>query len=201
MKRRLRKEIKLLLIGAIVSQGLTHSLNAYNRHLEAHLKQIELEIEDNVVQSQMLLKSNEIEPCSTSSVKSYMDVSTITSKTSDQYRFIQDNMIVKNGFLLDKDGFIGVALGSWFGEIGTRWVFKLDSGNEIYAVKIDEKDDKHTINGCEHKIDGSVIEFVIDKDSIMLENGTNGYILNGNFNNIEWFKGNIVSVERRLQND
>ena len=128
-----------------------------------------------------------------------MDYRTITSKTSDQYKFIQANMEVRNGLLFDQEGYIGVALGTWFGEIGTRWVFELSSGEVLYTVKVEHKDDKHTINGCEHKNDRSVIEFVVDTETNMFEIGSNGLILNGNFNNHELFNGTIEKVRKETK--
>ena len=192
---KLRKEIKWLISGMLLSQILTQSLNAYNNNLEAKYHEVELEIEDYTVIEQMSLKTNEIEPCSTNSAKSYMDYRKITSQSSNQYMYIQEHMTIKDGYLLDDDGYIGVALGSQFGEIGSRWVFVLDTGIEIYTVKIEEKDDKHTINGCEHIIDGSVIAFVIDTDYFPLSD--NGYIYNGNFNNHEWWNGNIERIIKK----
>lgn len=194
MKRHLRPSIKWFIIGLVSSQVMYHSLNAYNTRLEAHYHSIELSIEDNAISEHITLTSNEIEPCSTSSSKSYMDYRTITSKTSEQYQFIQEHMSIKDGYLLDDEGYIGVALGSWFGDIGERWVFTLEDGKEIYVVKVEQKDDAHTVDGCEHKVDGSVIEFVIDSNYFTV--GKSGYVYDGNFNNNEWFNGTIKSVRK-----
>ena len=147
-------------------------------------------------QPQITLRSNLLKPCSESSAKSYMERSAITDETSEQHAFIEENMEAINGHWVDKEGYIGVALGSWFGEIGTRWIFELDSGIKLYTVKIEHKADIHTINGCQHIVDGSVIEFVIDSETNPYWIGSNGYIANGNFNNLEHFKGNIISVRK-----
>lgn len=131
--------------------------------------------------------------CSSSSVKTYMDYRAITDKSSNQYRYIQAHMTVgADGFLYDEDGFIGVALGSHFGPIGSKWEIVLDTGITFKAVKIDEKADRHVYNGCQHKQDGSVIEFVID--SRKFEKASNGYVWQGNFNNNPDFKGRISAM-------
>lgn len=131
--------------------------------------------------------------CSDSSVKTYMDYRAITDKSSNQYRYIQAHMTVgADGFLYDKDGSIGVALGSHFGPIGSKWEIVLDTGITFKAVKIDEKADRHVYNGCQHKQDGSVIEFVID--SRKFEKASNGYVWQGNFNNNPDFKGKISAM-------
>lgn len=184
------------IIWFIIFVSLNIGIKAYNNHLRVELTEKQLEVEDYIVATQTALKSTRIEPCATSSVKSYMDRQAITSETSEQHKFIEENMTAKNGFWFDQEGYIGVALGSWFGEIGTRWIFELSSGEVIYTVKIEHKDDKHTINGCQQKWDGSVIEFVVDGDSSPYWVGTNGLILNGNFNNLEYFEGTITGLRK-----
>lgn len=139
--------------------------------------------------------------CALGKTKTYMDYRSITDRSSRQYKFIKDNMKVdeKTGFLLDEDGFIGVALGSYYGEIGDRYYFTLDSGVVLPVVKIDEKADKDTDSlGCHHTKDGSVIEFVIDKDIANEYYGhyANGLVLQGNFSNYEIYKGSIIKAEK-----
>ena len=97
---------------------------------------------------QMSLRNDLLKPCDTSSAKTYMDRKAITDETSEQHAFIEENMEAVNGHWMDKEGYIGVALGSWFGEIGTRWIFELDSGIKLYTVKIEHKADIHTIDVC-----------------------------------------------------
>ena len=143
--------------------------------------------------------AEEVEACSYSSVKTYMSIKMITSKSSRQYKFIEEHMTIdeETGFAIDEDGFIGVALGSAFGDIGTRYYITLDTGIVIPVVKIEAKSDAHTVNGCYHTNDKSVIEFVIDR-TIAEEYfgvGGNGLIKNGNLNNDERLQGHIEKVE------
>ena len=65
------------------------------------------------------------------------------------------------------------------------------------VVKIDEKADAHTVDGCYQYQDHSVIEFVIDTTVAAKYFGhiSNEYILDGNFNNFELFNGDIVKIE------
>ncbi len=150
---------------------------------------------------QKVYKSEELEVCSVSATKTYMDYRAITSKTSKQYRYIQANMTIDEatGFLVDSEGFIGVALGSYYGEIGTRYYITLASGVVLPVVKVDEKADGDTVGGCYNSSDGSVIEFVIDTDyaaaSELFGISGNGLINSGNYNNIELFSGEIAKVE------
>ncbi|MDO4701079.1 hypothetical protein EII25_00995 [Erysipelotrichaceae bacterium OH741_COT-311] len=144
-------------------------------------------------------ESSQVDMCSTSSTKSYMSYKSITSRGSRQYKYIQEYMTVdeETGLLYDEDGFIGVALGSAFGSIGTRYYFTLDTGKILPVVKVEEKSDNDTEGGCYHLSDNSVIELVIDRE-IAIEYfglGKNGLILSGNFNNYEGFKGAIKKIE------
>lgn len=143
--------------------------------------------------------ANEVEVCSNSSTKTYEDYRAITSRSSAQYKYIHEYMTVDEGtgFLYDEDGFIGVALGSAYGVIGDRYYVTLDSGNVLPIIKIDEKADGDTINGCAHNSDSSVIEFVIDTDYAgeFFKVSGNGLIASGNYNNIDLFRGKIVKFE------
>ena len=143
-----------------------------------------------------------IEVCSTSSVKTYMSYKSITTKSSAQYRYIHNNMYVDSdtGLLRHKEHpeYIGVALGTYYGKVGSMYEFTLDNGKVLKVVKVDVKSDSHTYNGCYHRQDGSVIELVIDPVVAKQYYGTgsNGYILNGNFNNSPDFYGKIASVKK-----
>lgn len=143
-------------------------------------------------------KLENVQVCSISSVKSYMEYSKITNKSSKQWKYINTSGKIKieNGYLMEGE-YIGVALGSYFGEIGTKYIFTLDTGKQIKVVKVEEKSDNDTINGCYQKYDKSVIEFVIDTHAFA--KSKNGYVNNGNFNNLEQFKGNIAKIERVLE--
>lgn len=197
---KIKKSIKRPLKSSIIVVSIL-CLYLYQRkvndELKVQLELLKLQVEDINVSKQIIEQSEWSIPCSTSSSKSYMLSSSITDKSSKQYELIS-GMKAKDGLLLDDEGYIGVALGSWFGELGTRYVFKLSSGVELYVVKVEEKDDKDTLNGCEHKIDKSVIEFVIDDKTNTFEYGDNNLILNGNFDNHEWFKGDIINMRREV---
>jgi hypothetical protein len=135
----------------------------------------------------------EIGVCNSSASKTYLDHSLISSQ-STQGRYIDTHMTSRNGLLYDKDNFIGVALGSYFGIIGNRFIFTLSTGIELRVVKVEEKSDAHTYGGCVQRWDRSVLEFVIDSDTSTFWIGTNGYVANGNFNNLSQFNGTIIKI-------
>lgn len=149
-----------------------------------------------------IIKTNvkNIPVCSKSQTKTYMDYKMITDKTSKQWQYINASGRIKieNGYLMEGE-YIGVALGSYFWEIGTKYIFTLDTGKQIKVVKIEEKADAHTNNGCQQKWDGSVIEFVIDSNAF--EKSANGYVYNGNFNNNEQFNGHIEKIEMVMEEE
>lgn len=155
---------------------------------------------DDLKDYQRAYESEEVQVCSVNKTKTYMDYRAITDRSSTQYKYIRDNMIVdeETGFLVDEDGFIGVALGSFYGVIGDRYYVTLESGVILPLVKIEEKADGDTDGGCYHYSDGSVIEFVIDKNIAGEYFGVygNGLVLSGNYNNYDLFKGEISAVEK-----
>ena len=126
-----------------------------------------------------------------SSCKTYMDYRAITNTESEQWKLIQTLEKCEDGMLRDEYGFIAAALGSYFGGIGSRWLFFTEDGKIIPIVKTDAKQDRHTDSS---NIYGSqnydVIEFVIDGSHLQKE--ANGFIYWGNFNNCEKFEGAVV---------
>ncbi len=143
--------------------------------------------------------SESIGACSTSSTKTYEDYRAITNTGSKQWQIIHNEMTVDptTGFLVDEDGFIGVAMGYSFGEIGSRYYVELDTGIIIPVIKVDAKAATDASNGCSANADASVIEFVIDSDiAYAYFGGGNGLANNGNFNNYDALNGSIVDIER-----
>lgn len=158
---------------------------------------------DDFYDYQKEYKSEEVGVCASGTTKTYMDYRATTARASRQYQFMHNEMTVdeNTGFLYDEDGFIGAALGSYYGEIGDRYYFTLETGVVLPIVKCEEKSDSDTDgSGCYHLSDNSVIEFVIDKDYALNYFGrlSNSYVLNGNYNNYSLFRGAIVKVEKVL---
>lgn len=131
--------------------------------------------------------------------KTYMLVSSLDPESA-QMEYIETYMTAVDGLFYDKDGYVGVALGSYFGEIGSRYIFTLDSGIKLKVVKVEHKADKHTNNGCEQRWDKSVIEFVVDTFTHTFWVGENTYLVSGNFNNLQQYKGGIINISRKLDN-
>lgn len=137
----------------------------------------------------------ELEVCHYGTNKTYMDYRSL-DVDSNQYKLLS-TLATKDGFFFDMDGYMAVALGSYFGELGSRYELELDSGIVLKVIKVEEKADRHTFDGCQQRWDKSVVEFVIDGEKIKYAMGENGYILNGNFNNHEDFKGDIIRIIKK----
>ncbi|MBO4918931.1 MAG: hypothetical protein J5365_02120 [Erysipelotrichaceae bacterium] len=158
---------------------------------------------DDLYDYQKEYKTEELSVCSLNTAKTYMDYRMTTVVSSRQYQFIHNYCTVdrRTGFLYDEEGFIAVALGSFYGEIGDRYYFTLETGIVLPLVKAEEKADEDTnSSGCYHVEDGSVVEFVIDSDYARSYFSTysNGLVLDGNYNNYSLFRGSIVKVEKVL---
>lgn len=156
------------------------------------------------------IKENEVDykevpMCSNSPTKSYMDGWMITNTNTAQYKLLSSDEVYVNDrghfSMMYKDvEYIGVALARYFGDVGDKFKITLEDGKEMNVFKLDEKKQKELVDGiCMHP-DGSFIEMVID-ESIAFDyyGGSNGYVLNGNFNNHESFRGEVVKVEKVIE--
>ena len=130
-----------------------------------------------------------------------MDGSCVTDKTSKAYKLIQTLEVDDRGHYHDGK-YLAAAFGTKLGNIGDKFKITLSTGKVIYCIKADIKDDRDTINGIVHKSDGSIIEFIVDTDKALKHYGTisNKYVLNGNFNNHDDFKGNVEKIEKLTYN-
>lgn len=192
------KKAFIYILVVILSLVLCGFTNVSNASKEEHIFDLE-----DFYDYQKQYKTEELDVCAKEGAKTYMDYRMTTVVSSRQYQFIHNELTVdtNTGFLYDKDGFIAVALGSYYGEIGDRFYFTLDTGVVLPLVKAEEKADRDTDNtGCYHRLDTSVIEFVIDSDyaASYFWNHDNGLVLNGNYNNYSEFSGDIEKVEKVL---
>ena len=150
-------------------------------------------VENNIVEEQVIPEP-EPEPMGAKS-KTYMDYRAITNQSSNQWKLLQTMTVCEDGFIRDEDGFIAAALGSYFGPIGSRYVFTLEGGKELKIIKADQKQDRHT---CEDNIFGldnwDIIEFVVDSSKMPI--WANGYVYGGNFNNCEAYAGDVLCWEK-----
>lgn len=126
-----------------------------------------------------------------SSTKTYMDYRAIGMATT-QGRILASMNINSDGLISDSEGFIAVALGSYYGNLGSRYRITTDTGQVFKVIKVDAKSDSDTTNGC---LDGhgGMVEFIIASN--LVANAYPQVSLSGNFNSLTQFSGNIIKIE------
>ena len=126
-----------------------------------------------------------------------MDYRSVKDTTSRQYKLLNSGIFNKKGGLLTTDdGYVAVALGSRFGEVGDKFMINLDNGFSFKAIKADEKADKDTYNGCHHLSDGSLIEFVVSISDLSKYNYM-AYTM-GDISYVDGFNGNVTSIQKEV---
>ena len=128
---------------------------------------------------------------SKSTFKSYMDKKAVTDTNSNQYKLLQQSKLVE-GLYYYQDR-VCVAMSSYFGSVGDVLRITLSSGQVFECVLADIKQDIHVNSNGEHHTDGSVIEFVVDVDTLNNESK-----VMGSLNNL--YNGSIVKVEKVNRN-
>lgn len=138
-----------------------------------------------------------------SSVKTYESCYAITYKPSKQYALLHgDNKLIyrQDGMIQDEDGYLAAALGSYFGPIGSKWIFLLEredgAQHELKIIKADQKQDRHTINTINGKANTDIIEFIVN-DKVMPK-AKNGLVYSGNFNNCPAFNGTVIAWRENI---
>lgn len=115
-----------------------------------------------------------------------MDGETITDVTSDAYSLINE-LFVEGGLYTDGE-YLAVAMSSFYGSVGDKFRITLSSGQIIKVIMVDVKNDKHVDDNYSHKTDGSVVEFIVDTETLDEQ-----ILLTGSLDCI--FKGSIKKIE------
>jgi hypothetical protein len=104
---------------------------------------------------------------SNNAIKSYMDYKYITSKTSDQYKLQESLAYTGENGLRMVNGRYCMAVGSYYTTtIGQYMDIELENGKVIPAILADCKADIHTDETNRMNPNGSVIEFVVETNSL-----------------------------------
>lgn len=122
-----------------------------------------------------------VDICSTSNFKSWMDYKAITSKTSAQYILQTKASTNDEGFRVVNDRVL-VAMGPQYGPVGSEYTIIFEDGQKVDVMIGDIKHE-----GCNSSRDGSMIEFIVDKN---LMSKTARRLGNYNFK----FKGSILEI-------
>ena len=131
----------------------------------------------------------------------YMDYRAITDTTSKQYQLQQNPYCVvdERGFLMYRDNWYVVAMGSYWGKIGDKFIVRLENGTIIPVIMGDCKANVDTDR--EHYAyakDGHILEFLIDTNSSYMINSNAVYygLINQAFTE---FDSKIVSITKMVE--
>ncbi len=128
---------------------------------------------------------HQVDICDTKTTfKSWMDYRSITSKSSEQWKLLQQKNVVIDelyGFI-SMEGYLFVAMGPQYGPVGSKYLISFSGGTSVQVIV---GDIKH--QGCTSTRDGSMIEFIVDKYVI-----PDRIRQSGNYN--ELFRGYITSI-------
>lgn len=175
----------------ILANNLTRSVKVID-NLESDLQEVKEEVE-SIKEIEMPMKLND-----NNSEKNWMDYKSITSTTSKQYKLIYESgnvTICDDGLLRNENDYIGVALGSKYGDIGDEFRIYFDNGNYVDVFKVDEKSDRHTVYGEYNPWNNSYVEMVIDSKKAF-DNYKGVYT--GDFNDDDVMHGDIVGISKLI---
>lgn len=182
--------IKITTKEEIVENTKEEVIEETKEEIQQDTKEETIEIEQPIVQPQPTPQ-----PAPRSWFKSYMDWRNITSVTSNQYKLQQTAYTAANGLRMVDDCYcIAIGTGWGFG-VGTKILVHLSTGVVLNCIVADIKADHETdANNIYHLLgDGSVIEFVIDKDILPERPKIMGDISHLS----DEFKGDVLNITRR----
>lgn len=137
-----------------------------------------------------------VKPTNGSHNKPYEAYYAITDPTSKAYQF-QCKSSVKvdsRGFLMENNTWYCVALGSYFGHVGDKFLFTLSSGKVIPVVIADMKADRDTDSQNYLSYGGHIIEFLINPHSWYMV--SNGVTRRGSLNILPELRGKVTRIQR-----
>lgn len=120
--------------------------------------------------------------------KSFMDGCCITDDTSEAYWQIRKMYPDENG-IYSEGPYKGIAMASYYGKVGEKFKITLSSGQMFVAVMTDIKQERHIDDNMADKVNGSIIEFVVDTESLPEE-----VIISGSLDCI--YEGQILKIEK-----
>lgn len=131
-------------------------------------------------------------PTSFNTFKSYMDYKCIKKNC------IQGNIVYGKNAWTDGDGlrksgeYYCVALGSYYGNIGDKFVVETDKGNVYKIIKADEKANKHTDSTNRYTLtNGCMMEWIVEINKL---NKT--IKSSGNIDNVKKVSGAILKITK-----
>lgn len=200
------KILNRFLITLFLSCFIVVCIDRYSPPMQASLIQeteeifnVEEKESDEIQENEEVIQEENVEECKTEETevwiekpvfasgefKPYMDGQAITDTTSRAYAQLQKMWIDENGCYREGD-YVGIAVASFYGEVGDKFRITLSSGQVFYGVMTDTKQDCH-VDENYMDANGGVIEFVVDIDSLSsgASTGSLNYIYEGSITKIE----------------
>lgn len=153
---------------------------------------IELEGELEEIKKELEKKNNLSIPNGFNNFKSYMDYKCIKKDCK------QGNIVYGKNAWTDEDGlrksgeYYCVALGSYYGDVGDKFVVETDKGNVYKIIKADEKANKHTDSTNRYTLtNGCMMEWIVEINKL---NKT--IKSSGNIDNIKKVSGAILKITK-----
>ena len=131
-------------------------------------------------------------PVGASGFKSYMDYRCI-GEGSEQGKIVYGDEAWTDGNGLRKEGeYYCVALGSYYGEIGDKFLVETDKGNKYKIIKADEKANKHTDASNRYTLsNGCMMEWIVDTNKL-----SSFVRKSGNIDNVKKVSGSITKLAK-----
>lgn len=153
---------------------------------------IDYEIEEDIIDNETNENNYVVKDVpSNSSFKSYMSYSAITNKSSEQYKLQQQAETGDYGIRMIDDRYL-IALGTYYtSEIGTEVDIVMENNSILKCILGDIKADIHTDKDNIKTKDGSVVEFIVDTESLHKDAKFHGDLSYCN----EDFSGEIAEIK------
>jgi len=157
------KHMELVYDGSGATAGTAKAV--YNNYVTAVSIPVEANEVDVVGKETPNYTSMEVP--SDSEFKSYMSYKAISDKNSAQYKLISEYEDTECG-IMAVDGRYVVAVGTYYtDEVGTKIDLVMENGETVGAIVGDIKANQHTdAKNQQHKVDGSVVEFLVDTSNL-----------------------------------
>ena len=111
---------------------------------------------------------------------------------------IQGNIVYGKNAWTDEDGlrksgnYYCVALGSYYGNIGDKFLVETNKGNTYKIIKADEKANKHTDNTNRYTLsNGCMMEWIVETNKL-----NKSIKSSGNIDNIKKVSGAIIKITK-----
>ena len=137
-------------------------------------------------------KDNLTIPNGFNTFKSYMDYKCIRKDCKQGKIVYGENAWTDEDGLRKSGEYYCVALGSYYGNVGDKFIIETKKGNKYKVIKADEKADKHTDSSNRYTLsNGCMIEWIVETNKL------DKFVKSsGNIDNIKKVSGAIIKITK-----